>query len=186
MTATTHEAIPRNTAGTWIIDPARSEIGFSVRHTMFGRVHGTFTAFSGRIIVGADPTDSKVFATVEMESVETHNERRDNHLRSADFLDVVTHPTMGFESTAVREADGRYIVDGLLTIKGHTHPISLGVEQRGFESDAQGSLRGKFAATSDLLRSDFGVDFNLVLEVGGVLIADRVDIHLDIEAVLLR
>ena len=186
MTLTTQPTIRNYTAGTWSIDPAGSEIGFSVRHTVVGRVGGTFAVFSGQLVTGASPFDSCVTAIVGMSSVDTANSRRDDHLRSADFFDVDVYPTMDFRSTAVRQRGPRYVLDGLLTIKGITRAISLDLELRRSGRDEDGTMRMAFSARGALDRSDFGVDFNLVLRVGGILIANRVDLCLDIEAVLNR
>jgi polyisoprenoid-binding protein YceI len=173
-----------STSGTWTIDEARSEIAFSVRHTMVGRVRGEFTAFGGQIVVGETPLASCAIAHIEMGSVDTGNARRDDHLRSPDFFDVDVFPTMAFYSTAIRGHGPRYQLDGRLTVKDNVQPISLDVELRRFGRDPAGDLRVAFNASGALDRSDFGVDFNLVLQAGGILVANRVEIHMDIEAVL--
>ena len=181
LTATT---VPGYVAGTWTIDPVHSEVGFSVRHMMVRKVRGKFNGFSGAIVTGESPLDSSVTATVDLSSIDTGNPDRDTHLRSADFFDVEQHRTMTYRSTGVRLGDDGYVLDGELTLKGVTRPISLRLEPGGFGPDPYGGSRAGFTASGELRRSDFGVDFNAVLETGGVVVADKVAIHLEIEAVL--
>ena len=119
MTASTTEtAIPGYVAGTWTIDPVHSEIGFSVRHMMVSKVRGKFTNFSGEIVTGDNPFKSSVTAVIDLTSISTGQDQRDAHLRSADFFEVETYPTMTYRSTGVRFDDGNYILDGELTLKG--------------------------------------------------------------------
>ena len=184
MSAITEEAIPGYVAGTWTIDPVHSEIGFTVRHMMVSKVRGKFNSFSGDIVTGMSPVDSKVSATIDLSSIDTGNVDRDNHIRSADFFEVDSHKTMSFRSTGVRRDGDDYVLDGELTLKGITRPISLRLEPGGFGPDPTGATRAGFSAIGQLKRSDFGVDFNAVLETGGVVVGDRVDIYLEIEAVL--
>lgn len=184
MSVTTQATVPDYVAGTWTIDPVHSEVGFSVRHMMVSKVRGKFNAFSGAIVTGESPLDSSVTATVDLSSIDTGNPDRDNHIRSADFFDVDTHKTMTYRSTGVRVDGEGYVLDGELTLKGVTRPISLDLELGGFGPDPYGGTRTGFTATGELKRSEFGVDFNAVLETGGFVVADKVSIHLEIEAVL--
>ena len=177
-------SIPGYVAGTWTIDPVHSEVGFSVRPMMVSTVRGKFNGFSGDSGTGESPLDSSVSATIDLSSIDTGNPDRDNHIRSADFFDVDTHRAMTFRSTGVRLDGDGYVLDGELTLKGVTKPISFDVELGGFGPDPYGGTRTGFTATGELQRSDFGVDFNAVLETGGVVVADKVAIHLEIEAVL--
>jgi polyisoprenoid-binding protein YceI len=170
--------------GTWTIDPVHSEIGFSVRHMMISKVRGKFTSFSGDVVTGESPLDSTASATIDLSSIDTGNTDRDNHIRSADFFEVDSHKTMNFRSTGVRRDGEDYVLDGDLTLKAVTKPISLRLELGGFGLDPTGGTRVGFTAIGQLKRSDFGVDFNALLESGGVVVGDRVDIHLEIEAVL--
>src|SRR5262245_51510170 len=118
-------------AGTWTIDPAHSAVGFSVRHLMVSKVRGTFTEFEGALQIGSDPVDSSVTATVTMASIDTRDATRDAHLRSPDFFETDTYPTMTYRSTAVRpDADG-FVVDGELTLHGVTRPVALALEFNG-------------------------------------------------------
>ena len=185
MTTSTEEStIPGYIAGTWTIDSTHSEVGFSARHMMVSKVRGKFTEFAGDIITGANPSASSVTATIQLASIDTSNNDRDNHIRSADFLDVAAFPTMTYKSSRVH-ADGRdFIIDGELTLKGVTKPMQLSVEIGGFGPDAFGGTRAGFTATGELLRSDFGVDFNALIEAGGVVVSDKIEISMEIEVVL--
>jgi polyisoprenoid-binding protein YceI len=176
--------IPGYIAGTWDIDPIHSEIGFSVRHMMVSKVRGKFSEFSGTLVTGATPTDSSVSAEIQMGSIDTGNADRDTHIRSADFFSVEEFPTMTYRSTGVREDDGEYILDGELTLKGHTRSVPLALEFGGIGPDPFGGTRAGFTAKGEIKRSDFGVDFNAALETGGVVVADKVLIELEVEAVL--
>jgi len=184
MSVTTETSIPGYVTGTWSIDPIHSEVGFAVRHMMVSKVRGKFTDFSGRIVTGESALDSSASVTIDLNSIDTGSPDRDNHIRSADFFDVDAHTTMTYRSTGLRvEGDG-YVLDGELTLKGITKPVSLDLELGGFGPDNYGGTRAGFTATGEIKRSDFGVDFNAVLETGGVVVADKVAIHLEIEAVL--
>ena len=176
--------IPSYTAGTWDIDPVHSEVSFSVRHMMVSKVRGRFGAFSGQIVTGEDITGSSVSATIDATSIDTNNEQRDNHIRSADFFDVANHPTWTFVSNAVRVDDGDLLLDGELTIKGVTRPVTLSLTAEGFGPDAYGGTRAGFSASTTINRADFGVDISMPLDGGGVVVGDKVTINLEIEAVL--
>jgi polyisoprenoid-binding protein YceI len=184
MSSTQSTTIPGYVAGTWAIDPVHSEVGFTVRHMMVSKVRGKFTAFSGQFVTGADPLDSSVTATVELGSIDTGNVDRDNHIRSADFFEVDAHPVMTFRSTGVRPNGDGYALDGELTLKGVTRPLTLDVELGGFGPDPYGGVRSGFTAVGEIKRSDFGVDFNAVLETGGVVVGDKITLLLEIEGVL--
>jgi polyisoprenoid-binding protein YceI len=185
MTTTdTVTGIPGYTAGTWTIDPVHSEIGFTVRHMMVSKVRGRFNDYSGEIVTGADPVDSSVTAEIALDSIVTGNEQRDAHIRSADFFDVETHPTMTYRSAGVRRHGDGYVVDGQLTLKGVTRDVPLTLELNGFGPDAFGGTRAGFTATAEISRSDFGINWNAAIEGGGVVVSDKVTIQLEIEAVL--
>ena len=175
--------IPGYEAATWSIDPVHSEVGFSVRHMMVSKVRGKFTSFSGEIVTGADPLSSSVTATIDLSSIDTGNADRDAHIRSADFFETDAYQTMTYRSSGVREEDGDYVLDGELTLKGITKPVSLKLELGGFGPDPYGGVRAGFTATGEIKRSDFGVDFNAALETGGVVVGDKVALHLEIEGV---
>ena len=168
--------------GTWTIDPVHSAVGFSVRHLMVSKVRGEFETFSGTITVGADGTAS-VRAEVAVDSVNTRNEQRDAHIKSADFFDVENHPVATFTSTAVRQSGDRYVLDGDFTLKGVTKPISLELEFNGVNPGmGHGEVAG-FEASVVLNRKDFGIDIDMPLETGGAVGGDKVTITLEIEAV---
>ena len=161
-----------------------SDVSFSVRHMMVSKVRGRFGSFSGQIVTGEDITGSSVTATIDATSIDTNNEQRDNHIRSADFFDVANHPTWTFTSSAVRVDDGDLFLDGELTIKGVTRPVTLTLEVEGFGPDAFGGTRAGFSASTTINRNDFGVDIAMPLDGGGVVVGDKVTINLEIEAVL--
>lgn len=185
MTAsTTATTIPGYVAGTWTIDPVHSEVGFVVRHMMVSKVRGKFATFSGEIVTGQEPLGSSVTATIDLASISTGNDQRDAHIRSADFFEVETYPTMTYRSTGVRVDGDDYVLDGQLTLKGVTKDVPLRLELNGFGPDAYGGTRAGFSATAEINRRDFGVDFNAAMETGGVVVSDKVTIQLEIEAVL--
>jgi polyisoprenoid-binding protein YceI len=171
-------------AGTWNLDPAHTTASFSARHMMITKVRGTFKQLSGTIHIAEDPTQSSVTATIQTASIETREPQRDAHLKSADFLDAEQFPTIEFASTAVRPVSGIYEVDGELTVHGVTRPVTLEVEPTGVGKDPWGGTRAGFEATTRINRKDFGMTFNQTLESGGVLVSDRIDITLEVEAVL--
>ena len=168
-------------AGTWAIDPVHSSIGFSVRHLMVSKVRGTFGTFSGAISVGDDGVPS-VTAEIAVDSVNTNNEQRDAHIKSADFFGVEAHPTATFTSTGVRANGDRYVLDGDLTLKGVTKPVSLDLEYHGVNPGmGHGEVAG-FEASVVLNRKDFGIDIDMPLETGGVVVGDKVTVTIEIEA----
>jgi polyisoprenoid-binding protein YceI len=186
VTQEIHAQIPGYVAGTWDIDPAHSSVGFSVRHMMVSKVRGWFREFSGEIVAADDPTKSTVTATIQVGSIDTRQDQRDAHIRSADFFDAERFPQMTFHSTDVRADGSVWFVDGGLTIKGVTRAVTLALELNGFGPDAYGGTRAGFTATTEINRNDFGVDIKLPMDGGGVVVGDRVRIELEIEAVLRR
>ncbi len=184
MTATnTETAVPGYEAATWTIDPVHSEVGFSVRHMMVSKVRGRFNTFSGEIVTAEDPTKSSVTAEIDLKSINTGNEQRDGHIQSADFFEVETYPTMIYKSTGIRVEGGDYILDGDLTLKGVTKSVPLHLELNGFGPDPFGGTRAGFTATGVIDRRDFNVSFNAPMASGGVVVSDKVSLHLEIEAV---
>lgn len=171
------------TAGTWNIDPSHSTVGFTARHLMITKVHGTFKTFSGTITVGANPLQSSVEATVEMVSVHTGDDGRDNHLRTGDFFETDRFPTMTLKSTGVTAKGGDYVMAADLTIKGVTKPVSFNLEFEGVSKDPWGNTKAGFTASAEINRKDWGLEYNAVLETGGVVIGEKIKITLDIQAV---
>jgi polyisoprenoid-binding protein YceI len=184
MTTSTAVQIPGYVAGTWDIDTAHSTVGFSVRHMMVSKVRGYFREFSGVLVTAEDPAASTVEATIDMDSIDTRQEQRDAHIRSADFFDVGNHTVMTFRSSAVRTDGADWTVAGDLTIKGITKPVELVLELNGFGPDAYGGTRAGFSATTVISRKEFGVDIDLPMDGGGVVVGDKVTVELEIEAVL--
>jgi polyisoprenoid-binding protein YceI len=182
--ATAQSVLTDVAAGTYVIDPAHSWVGFSVRHLM-SRVRGRFTEFSGEIVVGTEPEQCSATATIELSSVDTGTEMRDNHLRSNDFFNVEQTPKMTFVSTGLREVDGAWVLGGDLTIRDVTKPVEFEVEYLGQDpTGLQGEPRIGFEARTSITRSDFGVSFGIATEGTKVVMGDKVDIHLEIEAML--
>jgi polyisoprenoid-binding protein YceI len=171
-------------AGTWDIDPVHSEVSFAARHMMVSKVRGRFTSFSGEIVTGERFLDSSVTASVDLASVTTNNDQRDEHIRSADFLDVATHPTMTYRSTGVHADGSDHVLEGELTLHGVTRSVPLQLELTGSGPDAYGGTRSGFSATATINRSDFGIDISLPLDGGGVVVSDKIQIQLDIQGVL--
>lgn len=166
-------------AGTWTIDASHSEVGFTVRHLM-SKVRGQFTKFEGTLATGTSLAETRATATIDLGSIDTRDETRDGHLRSGDFFDVDNHAGMSFTTTSY---DGT-TATGELTIKGVTRLVELDVEFLGAGTDPWGGSRLGFEATAEISRKDFGVDFNVPLDGGKLLIGDKVNIHLAVEAVL--
>ncbi|HXY43548.1 MAG TPA: YceI family protein [Acidimicrobiales bacterium] len=176
--------LPGYVVGRWNVDPVHSEVGFSVRHMMVSKVRGKFTKYELELITADNPLDSSVTASIDLDSIDTGQPDRDNHLRSADFFEVTKYPTLTYRSTGIRPNGDDFILDGELTLKGVTKPVSLHLELGGFGPDPYGGTRAGFTATGEILRSDFHVDFNAALETGGVVVGDKINLHIEIEAVL--
>ncbi|MFD0904093.1 YceI family protein [Actinomadura sediminis] len=173
---------PELTAGTWNIDPTHSEVTFSIRHLMT-KVRGSFTEFSGAVQVAEELADTTATAEIRMASIDTRNADRDGHVRSSDVLDVENHPTMTFATKGVRSEGGDHYVDGDLTIRGVTRPVTLEVEFHGVAEDPWGGTRAGFSATTQINRRDWGIEFNVPLSGDKALLGDKVDIQLEIQAV---
>ena len=171
------------TPGTWTVDTSHSTVGFTARHLMISKVRGHFGSFSGRLTITEDPLQSSVEASVDLASVDTHDEGRDAHLRGEDFFAVEQHPTMTFVSTGVKEKGGDYALLGDLTIKGVTRPVEFDLEFDGVSADPWGGTRAGFTARTEINRKDWGMDFNVALDTGGVLVGEKVKIELEIEAI---
>ncbi len=170
--------------GDYTIDPAHSRLGFSARHAMVTTVRGAFKDFEGTAHVDtANPANSKVELTIKAESVDTGVEDRDAHLRSGDFFDVETYPTITFTSTNVERDGDDWTITGDLTVKGNTLPISVEFESTGSARDPFGNLRIGFEGHATLSRKDWGLTWNAALETGGLLVSDKIKLEFDISAI---
>jgi polyisoprenoid-binding protein YceI len=184
VTSRTIDGVELPAAGTYVIDEAHTHVGFAVRHMAVSKVRGRFGKVDGTLVVGEDRTESSVEVSIDANSVDTRDETRDNHVRTADFLDVENHPAITFTSTAVRPSSpGSWQVDGDLTIRGTTRPVVLDVNLEGVVQDPFGNHRVGFSASTEINRDDFGVSFGAVMEAGGLVVAKKVTIEIEAEAV---
>lgn len=172
-------------ASTWNIDPTHSAIHFAVRHMVVSKTRGRFSKFSGQLVFDAEnPEASSVQVAIEPASLDTADAQRDGHLRSADFFDVEKFPTASFKSTSVKDLGGeKYRITGDLTLHGVTRPVTLEATYEGTGKDPWGAERAGFSAITTLDRRQFGLEWNKALETGGVLVGEKVELNLEIEAV---
>ena len=173
------------TATTWNFDTSHSSINFSVRHMMIAKVRGRFQTWSGTLELDDDDlTRSRVEVAIDATSLDTRDDKRDAHLRSADFFDVEHHPKLVFTSTSIeRVGEDAVAITGDLSIRGITQQVTLAVELNGRAKDPWGGLRAGFSAKTTINRKDFGLHWNAALEAGGVLVGEKVEITLDIQAI---
>jgi len=172
------------TTGTWKLDPTHTEIGFTVRHLM-SKVRGKFDTFEGTVVSAEDVTASTVEVSVDLSSINTGTADRDAHLRSGDFFEVDTYPSMTFKSTGIKqESDDEFVLSGDLTIKGVTKPVELEVEFLGEGSDPWGGTRVGIEAKGEISRKEFGIDFNIPVQGDKVMIGDKIKLNIVAEAVL--
>jgi polyisoprenoid-binding protein YceI len=169
----------------WNIDASHSTLQFSVRHMVISKVRGAFKSYSGVLQLddAADFAPRKVSVVVDAASIDTAEPKRDEHLKSSDFLDVATWPTFRFESRAIERSGQRYRIEGDLTIHGVTRPVTLDAEFQGQGKDPWGGQRAAFSAKTSIDRGDFGLTWNQVLEAGGVLVGTKIDIEIEVQAV---
>ncbi len=182
MSANQDSALQELSTGTWTVDPSHSEVTFTVRHMMVSKVRGHFTSFEGEIEIADDRLNSTVRASVDMASIDTRDENRDNHLRSPDFFDVEKYPKMEFASTSIKPDGDNYILSGDLTIHGVARNIELELEFNGVTVHPQMGTKAGFTATGEISRNDFGIDLSMPLDGGGVVVGDKIKITLEIEA----
>ena len=182
MSTTTITTAPLPT-GVWNFDLAHTEVTFVARHLMVAKVRGRFPRLDGEIRVAEPLEDSSVEVTLATGDVTTGSPDRDAHIRSADFLDVERYPEMTFRSTAVRRVGDDYEIDGDLTIKDVTRPVTLAVDFEGVTDDPWGGRRAGFSAKTTIDRERWGLTWNVALETGGVLVGKDIDIVIDVEAV---
>lgn len=168
----------------WNIDTTHSTVGFSVRHMVFAKVHGRFTSFGGSLdIDDADFTKSKISVTVDAASIDTSEEKRDGHLKSPDFFDVEKNPKLTFDAKRIQKVGSdEYKLTGDLALHGVTKEVTFDVEYGGRGKDPWGGERMGFHAKTQLNRLDFGLKWNQVLETGGVLVGEKIEVAIDLEA----
>jgi polyisoprenoid-binding protein YceI len=170
--------------GTWAADSAHSKAGFAVKHMGIATVRGEFTDFEGTIEIGDDISTAKIHGKVNVASVDTSEEQRDDHLRSPDFFDAETYPEMNFVSTRIEAVDDEtFRITGDLTLRGVTKEIVLHADAQGTDVDPWGNDRVGLEITGQLSRGDYGMKFNQALGSGNMLVADKVNLALDISAV---
>lgn len=182
ITSHTAEMTMAPVAGTkWALDPAHTSVEFAVRHLMISTVRGRFDKFNGRLTVDeAHPSIVDVQVEIDVASVDTGDEKRDAHLRSADFFDAENHPALRFSGGQVQgDVNGTFKLHGDLTIRGVTKPVTLAVQQLGKMKDPWGAEKQGFSASTTVNRLDFGLRWNVALEAGGVLVADEVKITIE-------
>ena len=178
------EGLEVPSAGTFQIDPVHSQVGFVVRHMKVAKVRGRFRDYTGTIEIADDPVESRVVVEVKTASVDTREEQRDAHLRSADFFESDTYPEMTFTSTRVEHrGDNAFDVTGDLTLHGVTKPVTLRAEFEGVVNDPYGNQRIGFTAVGELDRFDFGLTWNAAIEAGGLVVSRKVTLELEVEAV---
>jgi polyisoprenoid-binding protein YceI len=171
------------TPGTWNVDPTHSGLNFTVKHLMVSKVRGRFGAFSGTIVIDADPLKSSVNASAQVASIDTNEKSRDEHLRTGDFFDAEKFPTIDFASTKIEKAGDDFVLHADLTIKGVTKNVKFDLEFEGTGKDPWGNLKAGFSAKTEINRKEWGLEYNAALETGGVLIGEKVKLELDIQAV---
>jgi polyisoprenoid-binding protein YceI len=170
--------------GAYSFDKAHTTLGFVARH-MLSKVHGRFTDFDGQVKIGESVEDSAVNVEIKVDSITTDNEGRDQHLRSADFFEIESYPTLSFTSTAFRAGSGNsFELDGDLTVKGETNPVTLKGEFLGWGPGMQGGTLASFSASTTIDREDFDLTWNVAVETGGWLVGKKVDIVIDADLVL--
>lgn len=192
MTTTTDNSSPTRTIagevlpapGVWDIDPGHTEVAFIGRHFMVTKVRGRFTGVTGAISIAPDLNESSVEVTIDMSSVSSGSDARDEHIRSAELFDVAQFPEATFRSTSIDWQGTRGTVTGDLTIHGVTRQVPLEVTFEGYVRDPWGGDRGIFSARTKLNREDFGITWNVALEAGGLLVSKEIQIEIDLETVL--
>jgi len=171
-------------AGTYVLDANHKRVGFVARHLMVSKVRGQFADATATILVGEDPLQSSVTATIQAASIGTGQEQRDGHLKSPDFLDVEKFPTLEYRSTGVKSFDGNeFVLTGELTIKDVTVPLELEVELEGVGRSPYGQDLFGFSASTEIDREAFGITWNVALETGGVMVGKKVKIEIEGEAI---
>jgi polyisoprenoid-binding protein YceI len=180
----TEQGVVRVPTGTWRVDPAHSSIEFEIKHMMIATVRGRFTEFEGTIVAAEDIKDSRVYGVVKAATIDTNEPNRDAHLRSPDFFDAERYPEIRFESTRIEPLGGpKFRVVGELTIKDVTREVELEACVEGAERDPWGNDRVGVRVRGSIIRTDFGLRWQQVLETGGFLVGEEVRVLIDISAV---
>jgi polyisoprenoid-binding protein YceI len=179
----TFDGVDLPAPGVWAIDPGHAEVAFIGRHFLLTKVRGRFTGVTGAVVVDDDPTRSSVEVEIDVASLQSGDQARDDHLRSEDLFHVAVHPTAHFQSRAVDWVGRRGTVTGDLTIKGVTRPVNLAVEYLGHATDPWSNDRAVFSAHTTIDREDFGLTWNMALEAGGLLVSNEIRIEIEIETI---
>ncbi|MFP7759976.1 YceI family protein [Marisediminicola sp. LYQ134] len=180
----TAESIPGYVAGTWKLDPTHSAITFSVRHLAISKVKGSFGTFDVTVVTTDDPLDTTLTATIDVASVTTGQKDRDGHLHTSDFFAIDQYPTIEFVSTGVRNDGDEWLIDGDLTLRGVTKPVTFRGEFGGVIVNGYGQTVAGAEFTTDINRHDFGVSWNAAVEAGGLTLGDKVTISIDAQVAL--
>ncbi len=182
---TTQTTLP--TPGSWALDTTHTEVSFTARHLMVTKVRGRFPIQSGTVTIAENPLESSVVAVIDVAGVNSGEQGRDDHLRNSDFFEVEKYPTITFRSTKVEDAGGgEYKLTGDLTIKDVTRPVTLDLEYLGTIASPWADQRAGFSATAEISRKEWGIEYNMALEAGGVVIGDKVKLNIEAEAVLQK
>lgn len=175
--------LPAELTGTWVIDESHSTVGFAVKHAVIATTRGKFTTYSGGATIDvAAPESSSLWVEIDASSVDTGNEQRDGHLKSADFWNAGEHPKITFKSTSVKLDGDDIVTTGDLTIAGKTAPVDVVWEFGGVAKDPWGNTKAGFEGTATINRKEWGISYNAVLETGGFLVGEKVKLVLEIEA----
>ncbi len=175
---------PSYVVGTWAIDPTHSTLNFSVKHLAISKVRGSFEKFDVTVVTAEDPTATTVEAVIDIASVNTNQKDRDAHLRTSDFFQVDEFPTATFTSSSIAITGDDFTIDGSLTLRGVTKPITLTGEFGGIVTDGYGQTKAGIAASTKINRQDFGVSWNAALEAGGLTLGDEISLTLELQLVL--
>jgi polyisoprenoid-binding protein YceI len=176
-------AFPAELTGTWDLDPAHTTVGFAVKHAMVATVRGHFSGFTGGATINAEnPEQSSAWLDIDPTTITTNNEMRDGHLKSGDFFEVEKHPAISFRSTSAKLDGDDLVMTGDLTIRGVTNPVDVVWEFGGIAKDPYGNTKAGFEGTGTLSRKEWGLTYNAALETGGVMIADKVKLVIEVEA----
>ncbi|MDQ1380206.1 MAG: hypothetical protein QOJ71_925 [Actinomycetota bacterium] len=182
MTTTPQAIRTAPAAGSYELDQSHSHVSFSARHLMVTKVRGRFPVTGGKLVIADDPQKSSVEATIDVTAVESGDPKRDEHLRSVDFFDAENHPTVTFRSTKVDDhGNGEFTLEGDLTVKDTTRPVTLKGEYLGAQESPWGDTRIGFSAEVEVSRKEWGLEWNVALETGGVLVGDKVKLTIDAE-----